>query len=91
MTEDTATLIDNMLISENICYRLKSSNVLIAPDLDHLLAFVVVSFSNLSSYPNDQHKIKEKIFVFNEPNLNKLKDHIGKLEWSDFLSQITMM
>ena len=91
ITQHTATLIDNILISEDICDRLKSSNVLIAPGSDHLLAFVTVSFSDLSSYPNDQHKIEEKIFVFNEPNLNKLKDHLRKLEWSDFLSQMTMM
>ena len=40
ITERTATLIDNILISEDICDRLKSSNVLIAPGSDHLLAFV---------------------------------------------------
>ena len=90
ITERTATLIDNMLISDDICDRLKSSNVLIASGLDHLLAFVVMSFSDLSSYPNDQHKIKEKILFFNELNLYKFKDHIGKLDWSEFFSQMTM-
>ena len=31
--------------------------------------------------------MEEKIFVFNEPNINKLKHVLGKLEWSNVLSQ----
>jgi hypothetical protein len=63
----------------------------IPPASDHSLAFVVVLFNDSSSYPNDQHEIKEKIFAFNAPNFNKLKDHLGKLEGGAmFLVRMTL-
>ena len=80
ITKTTATLIDNIIISQNLCGNFLSGIVMYDIS-DHLPSYCILS--NIES--SKKAKISIKSRDMREPNVAALKDQLSHIDWVDLL------
>ena len=78
ITKSTATLIDNILVSQNFCTRF-SSNILLDDISDHLPSILVLQ----DVFVTKKDRVSITSRDMRQKNVTALKQHLGSRNWTD--------